>query len=134
MNNENWGNVYWNFFHIVTINLNEKKLTNQNIINLNYFFNSMISKISCGKCYNDCKMFFKNNNFNSLSKKREFIIFFYNFHNHVNRKIGKKIYPFNSLNKYKGISSINYLNKVNRLMFNNSISKVWYNFFLFMET
>ena len=129
-NNNIWANAYWNFFHILSCNLNENILNNKNLKLIHLFINNLINSIPCEKCKIDTVQYFENNNFNNIKKKKDFIIFFYLFHNYVNSKTGKTRENINILNTYSNLNIIKHLLIIDRTIYSNTISKNVYKFFL----
>ena len=129
VNNYIWSNAYWNFFHIVSINLNEKKLSKKYLHLFKLFINNLIMSIPCEKCKIDTAQYFENNNFNNVTTKKEIIHFFYFFHNYVNFKTGKVRENLNILNKYNNLNIITYLKIIDKEIYNNKLFKSVYQFF-----
>ena len=129
VNNNIWANAYWNFFHVVSINLNEKKLDKKNIHLFKLFINNLIMSIPCEKCKIDTVQYFENNNFKNITTKKEIIHFFYFFHNYVNLKTGKVRENLNILNKYNNLNIITYLKIIDKEIYNNKLFKSVYQFF-----
>lgn len=121
MNNYIWAKAYWNFFHIITVNLNETKLNIHNLAVFHNFINKLLINIPCLKCKTDALRYFKFYNFVSIKKKSDFIIFFYNFHNYVNKKINKQQFNIKVLDIYKNITINRYYTIINRYIFNNNL-------------
>ena len=133
MNNYLWANAYWSFFHSFSCNLNKKYLTQNNIKLINIFVKRLIYTIPCEKCRIDTVNYFENNNFDSIHTKENYEIFFYKFHNYVNSKTNKPIAKYNILNNYRNISSLQYLRKIDALLFKNNLNKNVYKFFILIS-
>ena len=88
----------------------------------------LINQIPCRACYIDTKQYFYKNKFNLLKNKNEIKIFFYNFHNHVNFKLGKKIYSINILKYYEKKDFLPYLKHIDNVLFKNNINNKFYIF------
>lgn len=130
MNNYLWANSYWYFFHCFSYNLNTDLLTKNNIKLINLFINRILYSIPCEKCKIDSVNYFDNNNFNSISTKEQYILFFYKFHNYVNKKIRKEHQPITILKNYKNVSCLEYLRKIDSVIFKNKLNKQIYKFFI----
>ena len=86
--------------------------------------------IPCEKCKIDTVQYFENKSFSKLSKKNEFITFFYLFHNYVNFKTKKKGAAAKILIIYNNKSIKDSLYVIDREIYNLKLNKNIYNFFL----
>ena len=129
VNNIIWAHGYWNFFHTLSYNLNEKKLNSKNLNLIHIFINNLIMSIPCEKCKIDTVQYFENNNFKNINTKKQFIHFFYLFHNYVNYKTRKDAVKLCIIHKYKNLNVIEYLRIIDNHIFNNTLNKRVYNFF-----
>ena len=130
LNNKSWANGYWNFFHIFACNLNTEKINKKNLKLIHLFINNLIMSIPCEKCKIDTVQYFENKSFSKLSKKNEFITFFYLFHNYVNFKTKKKGAAAKILIIYNNKSIKDTLYVIDREIYNLKLNKNIYNFFL----
>lgn len=130
VNNYVWANAYWNFFHIFSYNINETKLNDKHIKLIIVFINTLVSLIPCDLCKIDTTQYFENKRFRRLKTKKEFVFFFYEFHNYVNKKTRKNIFPIKILNKYNNRSIIEPLNIINKHIYKLKLKTQAYNFFL----
>jgi len=129
MNNNLWANSYWYFFHCFSYNLNERVLTPYNINIINIFIQNLFYKIPCEKCKMDAINYFEKSNFSKIKTKEEYKIFFFTFHNYVNKKLRKPIANTNILNRYKNISCLEHLRIIDSIIFKNKLNKKIYKFF-----
>ena len=129
VNNNIWANAYWNFFHTFSCNLNEKKINNDNLNLIHLFINNLVLSIPCEKCKVDTFLYFENNNFKNIKTKKNFIFFFYIFHNYVNNKLGKHRENVKIIDKYKNLNTTHYLSIINSTIYNNNIHKNVFKFF-----
>lgn len=129
VNNYIWANAYWYFFHILSNNLKEEKLNTKSLRLIHTFINSLILSIPCEKCKVDTYTYFQNNDFKNIKTKNEFIHFFYNFHNYVNRKVRKNREDFKVLNNYRNLNITYYLSIIDKVIFRNRMNRVVYRFF-----
>ena len=129
-NNYVWANAYWNFFHIFSYNMNETKLNEKNIKLIHIFINTLVSLIPCDLCKIDTTQYFENKSFKTLKTKKEFVFFFYEFHNYVNKKTRKNLFPIKILNKYNKNSVVEPLKIIDKRIYKLKLSTQVYKFFL----
>jgi hypothetical protein len=135
MNNINiWSGAYWIFFHTFTYNLNENKINDKNLKLIKIFVNTLINSIPCEICKVDTVLKFEHLNFNTLKTKKEFVFFFYNFHNYVNKKTRKNNFPIKILDKYNNISPLESLKIIDKHIYKYKLNKDVYRFFKFITS
>jgi hypothetical protein len=107
-----WGPFVWNFFHALAENVREDKFIE---IKLNLFGNikNICSFLPCPECSLHAKHFLSKVNIDKIKSKQDFRSLIYIFHNMVNKKNNKPLYPFSQLQKY---SSINVLHAFNQFV------------------
>jgi hypothetical protein len=114
MSKKEWGNATWYLFHTLAEKIDEKyylenKKTFFKIIEL------ICTHLPCPTCAEDSINLLKNANINAISSKETLKLFFFEFHNKVNHKLGKQIFEQDILSKYKLARTqniiINFLNK-----------------------
>lgn len=132
VNNYVWANAYWNFFHIFSYNMNETKLNEKNIKLIHIFINTLVSLIPCDLCKIDTTQYFENKSFKTLKTKKEFVFFFYEFHNYVNKKTRKNLLPIKILDKYNKSSVIEPLKIIDKYIYKLRLNKKVYKFFLYI--
>tara|TARA_R110002072_G_scaffold176472_1_gene332359 strand:+ start:109 stop:516 length:408 start_codon:yes stop_codon:yes gene_type:complete len=134
VNNYIWSNAYWNFFHTFSYNLNENKINEKNLKLIIIFVNTLINVIPCERCKVDTVLKFEHLNYNNLKTKKEFVFFFYNFHNYVNKKTRKKNLPIKILDKYNNISPVKYLKIIDEHIYKYKLNKDVYRFFKYITS
>ena len=133
MKKKEWGPLIWNFLHTLSVKIKEESFESQknNLLNI---FKMIISTLPCPYCSQHALTLFKNVNKRFIVNKFSFIDFMYVFHNQVNRKLKKEIYPRDDLiKKYEEknlleclndlINVYNYKSNNLRLMLVNSGNK-----------
>ena len=114
MSKKEWGNATWYLFHTLAEKIDEKYYLKNNktffeIINL------ICKHLPCPTCAEDSTDILKNVNLNAINTKENLKQFFFEFHNKVNKKLGKQIFEVEILSKYKLARTqniiINFLNK-----------------------
>lgn len=101
-----WGAKYWNFFHLITTLYPNKPSIKDKIAAIT-FLNTIDKVLPC----NECAKHFRSNikkyrTKNDLASKKNFIKWFIDFHNHVNKMLKKKISSYNE--------SIKLIKKINK--------------------
>ena len=112
MKKKEWGPLIWNFLHTLSFKIKEESFESQkkNLLNI---FRMIISSLPCPYCSQHALNLFKKVNKNFIVSKISFIDFVYVFHNQVNRKLKKELYPMNNLNeKYQENNLIECLNNL----------------------
>ena len=101
LNIETWGPNIWYFFHALAEKINNDKFI-ENKSNLVELIKIICSNLPCPECSNDAISIINKMNLNNmLNNKNDLIKFYYDFHNHINKKLKKPQYNYNDLNKYK---------------------------------
>jgi len=73
----------------------------------------LIDNIFCYKCRKHATEYLENNNFMSIENDIDFKMFFFNFHNNINIKIGKEIFLFENLDsKYNDLNLFDSLKNI----------------------
>ena len=96
----NWGHITWILFHTLIEKLNENQYQHLGPIILNVI-KSICSILPCPICKEHATNYIKHVKFKThLPTKEHMKQFFYHFHNNVNIKTRKPIYPYENMNKY----------------------------------
>jgi hypothetical protein len=111
-----WGPKYWELFHTITA-LYPTKPSNLDKKMALLFLKSIGSIIPCPKCANHYKQNLKKFPIkNNLNSRENFMKWFINFHNIVNKMLGKKIIPlkiaFEKINRFSKKNIINHIDNV----------------------
>ena len=119
MSKKIWGNSVWYLFHTLAYKIKSSDASDLKIL---FGHISSISKnLPCPECSEDSNSFLSRVNVNSITSSREnMITFLFEFHNHVNKKIGKPTYLLEDLKKYSLANTINIINHFNAVMNSNS--------------
>jgi hypothetical protein len=135
MNNYIWARSYWAFFHILSNSLNSNKLQNTKILyGIRKLIYVLIANIPCHTCKEDSIEYLNNSNLNNITTKNDFVIFFFNFHNYVNRKLRKKPFLFHNIYIYSNQNIETHLNTINKYIFKNRMNHLIYKFSKFITT
>jgi hypothetical protein len=102
-----WGPAVWLLFHTMAYKIKESdflRLKNE-ILDI---ITNICSNLPCPACATHATEYMKRLNYNSINNKDDFKVFFYNFHNDVNRRKGVMMFPLNELDtKYSNANTIN---------------------------
>tara|TARA_B100000424_G_scaffold265391_1_gene254956 strand:- start:41 stop:493 length:453 start_codon:yes stop_codon:yes gene_type:complete len=100
MNKELWGNTVWYLFHTIAEKIKEEEFLN-NKNSIIEIIKSTCFILPCPECSNHATNILKTINFTNMTTKEELKTFLFNFHNDINKKLGKPIYNIENLNIYK---------------------------------
>jgi len=95
----NWGKHIWIFLHNFANKIDNNFFCNNRELVLNTIKLISIS-LPCYLCSDHAKIKLNNYNFNTINDKNDLKKFLYDFHNHINKKLNKKIYDLSVLNQY----------------------------------
>ena len=101
---EIWGPNIWFFLHGLAEKINQEKFFHikPNIIEI---IKIVCLNLPCPECSKDATSILNKTNFNTLNNKEDLKKFIFNFHNHVNKKIGNPIFLYENLDeKYSKIN------------------------------
>ena len=104
-----WGPSTWILFHTMAYKIKNEHFNNKKNELINILKN-ITSNLPCPDCSDHAKKIMNGLKSNSIKTKDDFIEMVYYFHNHVNEKLGKKIFPVNDLNIYGDYILINVIN------------------------
>ena len=85
-----WGPELWKYLHIISLNYPENP-TYMDINNYNEFYKYLAFTIPCDNCKHHYKKYITNNPPN-LTSKNDLVVWTIEFHNSVNKRIGKPTY------------------------------------------
>jgi hypothetical protein len=99
---EIWGPPTWTFFHVLIDHVNE---THFESIKQHLFMviKRICTFLPCPECSSHASHFLNKINITAMKSKQQMINTFYIFHNMVNKRKNKNLYPFLSLQVYKQI-------------------------------
>lgn len=107
-----WGPITWILIHSIYANVNQEQF-NTLYLEINNVIKKIITLLPCDECKNHAINYLKINNFNvnerNIEKQR---VFFYIFHNNVNRRLHKP--QFRDFSKYSAAN-------LNAILYNFSI-------------
>lgn len=90
INPEIWGPHFWQTFHLSTIGYPENP-TNAHIFSYKQFYKSFMEILPCEKCSQSAIEIITTSNLEEgLKSRKNLILWGYNFHDLVNKKLGKK--------------------------------------------
>jgi hypothetical protein len=92
MEPEVWGPSLWKFLNIICLNYpNKPTLIDRH--NYSNFFNSLDNIIPCEACKYHYKLYLKQNAPN-LNSRNDLVLWIIDFHNHVNKRLNKRVYSY----------------------------------------
>lgn len=97
---EKWGPPIWTFFHTLA-----EKVNDETFHKIKFSLFSLIKRICnflpCPECSQHASQFLGRININAIQNKNQFKQMLCLFHNTVNKRRNKGIFPFENINKYK---------------------------------
>ena len=104
---EKWGNATWYLFHTLAFKLNNND--NQELFNeFIGFIKIMCHELPCPECSYHAKTYINKNNIHNLKTKDELIKYLNEFHNEVNRNLGKPTMSIEECNElYRRANTLN---------------------------
>ena len=104
-----WGNATWCVFHTLACKL--KNIEKNHAKELLSIFIDICHNLPCPICRNHAIKVLKKANTRIVTNKADLIIFMWQFHNLVNKKLGKHKFTFEEhTNKYKNINTNDVVN------------------------
>ena len=101
-----WGPSVWNLFHCMSIKLHEEQFNQSKFITIE-IIKKICYNLPCPTCREDAMKIVKNLQPEKFKTKQNLINFVFNFHNHVNKKLGKPDYDFKDIDKYNNYNLLN---------------------------
>jgi hypothetical protein len=109
MGKSQWGPPIWTFFHVLAENIKE-----EHFISLGPQMISQIIQISynlpCPECAQHAKMFWSKTKLETIKTKDDLKNVLYVFHNSVNKRNRKQMFPYDSLSIYQNKNIISVFN------------------------
>ena len=101
---ETWGNNIWYLFHSLAHKIREEKFdTHKN--NIIFIIRTICGTLPCPDCSKDATNMLNKIDFNTIRNKNDLKMFFFNFHNAINAKLGKPPFSYESLDaKYNNVN------------------------------
>lgn len=101
-----WGVPTWYFFHSFAEKITENLFNNQREECLE-LLSKICSSLPCPYCKDHAVNYLSKHNFMEIKTKEQLKMFFFNFHNDVNKRRKIKQEGIEILNKYKNASMVN---------------------------
>ena len=95
-----WGPPVWKLFHVLIENLKEESFPKL-YIELFQFIKSISSKLPCPECSLHATAFLSRVRIEQIATKNDFKNMLYIFHNKVNLRRKKSLFPYAEMEKYK---------------------------------
>jgi len=118
-----WGMYTWTLLHGIA----EKCRQDNYEMNRHSIFNTiktMITNLPCPECRYHAMQYFKNINHRMFPTKESLVLFLFNFHNEVNKRINHPIYNQKDLVKYKNLNFLKAINAYEIIMTRNSYNRL----------
>ena len=128
MSKSEWGNVTWILFHSIIEKIKDD--TPINVIKMVFDNIKLIcSNLPCPYCKDHAMSYLNNYKKYNFDTKEKLKIFFFTFHNNVNKKLNKPIMKLDILEKYKTANLNNIFSTFNNVYLKKYTSKMlMYNF------
>jgi len=121
MTKKEWGHIIWYFFHTLAYKLKDTESTHANY--LLEIFISICHTLPCPYCRTDAVDLLKKANTSIVKTKPDLIRFMWQFHNIVNKKLGKRYMTFEKHNViYENASTIDAINTYIGMLNQSSMS------------
>ena len=101
-----WGEPTWYFFHVFAEKITPTTYMEKQQEIHDLFF-SICSSLPCPYCKDHAMAYLKKYKLSNLKNKEELKIYFYNFHNSVNKQKKQNVYGKDILKKYEKVSIVN---------------------------
>jgi hypothetical protein len=101
-----WGEPTWFLFHTLAEKIKDEyfvQLKNE----LVSFIKQICNNLPCPDCAQHATRFMNGVNFDAILNKTQLKVFFYNFHNELNRRKEYDVFEFPDIEKYKNAVTIN---------------------------
>ena len=119
VNKEKWGNTVWFLFHTLACKIKHDKFSNNKNV-LMEIVTLTCNVLPCPDCSQHATNSLKLVNVDTIKTKEDFILFLFNFHNHVNKLLDKPVFNFNNINKYESANFYIILNNFKIIFSANS--------------
>jgi hypothetical protein len=104
LSKETWGNNIWYLFHSLAHKIREDKFDIQKN-NIIFIIKTICDTLPCPDCSKDATNMLNKIDFNTIRNKNDLKMFFFNFHNAINAKLGKPKFSHESLDaKYNNVN------------------------------
>lgn len=101
-----WGEPTWFLFHTLAEKIKEEYYNNLKT-ELIGFIKNICSNLPCPDCAQHATRYVNGVNFSAINTKEQLKVFFYTFHNEVNKRKDYEIFKFPDIDKYKNAVTIN---------------------------
>ena len=95
-----WGPPIWKLFHVLIEKMNDESF-NHLYLSLFNHIKRICSYLPCPECSQHATIFLSNIKQEQISTKNDFKNMLYIFHNKVNLRKNKALFPYSEINKYK---------------------------------
>ena len=96
-----WANSTWSLFHTLTANIIEERFDEAFKNECIDLFIKICNTLPCGMCRHHASEHIKTLIKDEIKTAQDLELFFYKFHEEVNKNTKKKVYPQEKLIKYK---------------------------------
>ena len=97
-----WGPHVWTLFHTLAENIHDDKFNDLKTLLFSHI-KSICKFLPCPDCSNHASYFLSKVNIQKIKTRNEFSGLFYIFHNVVNQRVNKPMFPVSQVSKYKQI-------------------------------
>lgn len=110
MSPSTWGPPIWNFLHTMAAKIKEEKFSDT-FGNLFFFIQKICTNLPCPECSQHAKLFLGRIVLKKVSTKNDLINLLFIFHNSVNHRKMKPVFPIEDVKKYSQNSLIHSYNQ-----------------------
>ena len=105
MSNNYWGEITWTFLHMIVEKIKEEQYENEKskILEL---VKKICNNLPCPECKQHASQYMKRVRVTHITRKKDFQIILFNFHNEVNKRLKKDLPDLDILEKYKYLDTV----------------------------
>ena len=110
MSKTKWGPIVWNMLHCLTLKIKSEKFI-QERTNILLIINNICTNLPCPICSVHANQYIKKNKIHSVKTKEQLVMFIFNMHNNVNKRLKRKLALNVILEKYNNMKFSNVCNE-----------------------
>lgn len=118
MKKAEWGPLIWKVLHCITIKIKDEEFPKERT-KIIHMITNICSNLPCPQCASHAVGIIKKYKLKDVTTKDDLIKFVYFMHNLVNKRLKKKIFPFENINIYEQYTTTDVLTEY----FNKNINE-----------